>query len=313
MYNLNPDRVGKLLVIDDDPAIGKLIKKFLEHKGYYVDTALNGKDGLAKIASESYDIVITDIKMPGMDGMAVLDKIKEINNDIDVIVITGFGSIESAVSFMRAGALDYIIKPINRGYLEIVIEKAIERKELIQASRERDIYLKLSLTDALTGTFNHKYFQEHLERQLMFAQRKNNDLSIMMVDIDNFKMINDKYGHQTGDMVLQQVSSNIIKACRTHDTVARYGGEEFGIILPDTHIDKSKSVAFRILETISAQKFKPLNYAVTVSIGISSFPQHPGDKAELIKKADIALYYSKEKGKNRYTVFDEKMGALISR
>ncbi len=310
MYSPNPANTGKILAIDDDPLIGKLIKKLLERKGHQVETATNGEDALKMIVGCSFDIVITDIKLPQMDGMAVLDKIKEINPEIDVIVITGFGSIESAVSFMKAGALDYISKPINSDHLEIIVQKALERKELIKASRERDLYLQLSLTDALTGIFNHKYFQDHLERELVHSHRKNRVLSIMLVDIDNFKNVNDQFGHQAGDKVLQMLSSDLIKACRSHDTVARYGGEEFGIILPDTDTEMTESVASRILHMISTQLYKPLTIPITVSIGISCFPVHCGEKEELIRKADIALYHSKGAGKNRYTVFND---SIISR
>jgi diguanylate cyclase (GGDEF)-like protein len=313
MYRPNPALSGKILVIDDDPLIGKLIKKLLEKKGHKVITAVSGEDALKIIPESGFDIVITDVKLPMMDGMAVLDRIKELDDEIDVIVITGFGSIESAVSFMKAGALDYISKPINSDHLEIIIEKALERKELIMASRERDHYLKMSLTDALTGIFNHKYFHEHLGRELLHCRRKSCNCSVMLVDIDNFKTVNDSFGHQVGDKVLQLLSTDIIKACRSHDTVARYGGEEFAIILPDTDTVKSETVAGRVLNTVASRRYNPLSMPVTVSIGISNFPAHAQDKDELIKMADIALYHSKGRGKNCYTVFDEGIESCICR
>jgi len=309
VFTPNPHQTGRLIVIDDEPAVRKVVKKFLERLGHYVEEAATGEEALSKISNGNFDIVITDIKLPKMDGMAVLDKIKEIKSEIEVIVVTGYGSIESAVSFMKAGALDYISKPINTDHLEIIIEKALERKELIIAARERDIYLKMSLTDALTGLFNHKYFMDHLEREIQSSRRSGIDLSIMMLDIDDFKKVNDSFGHQTGDKVLQYLSSDIIRACRTHDTVARYGGEEFGIILPNTDIVKSEAVAQRILTIISSQVYKPLHAPITVSIGISGFPRHANERDDLIQRADMALYRSKESGKNRYTVYDSRFGA----
>ncbi len=304
MYMPESNAKGRIILIDDDRDVAAVVKKFLKRSGHTIDTADSGEEGVRLIGDSEYDIVITDIYLPGMDGMAVLEKIKSINADIDIIVITGFGSIQSAVSFMRAGAIDYISKPINFDHLDIIVQKTLERKELIKAARERDIYFRMSLTDALTGTFNHKYFQESLEREMLYARRKTESLTIMMADIDSFKTVNDTYGHQAGDMVLQRISSNIIKACRGHDTVSRYGGEEFGIILPETGVQKSTRVAERILNAISSNSYPPVAHTITVSIGIASYPDHAEDKEDLIKKADLALYASKEKGKNCFTVYD---------
>lgn len=304
MFRPESKSKGRIILIDDDPGVTGVVKKFLERSGHSVDTADSGEEGIRLIGSGDYDIVITDIYLPGMDGMAVLEKIKSINADVDIIVITGFGSIESAVSFMKAGAIDYISKPINFDHLDIIIQKTLERKELIKAARERDIYFRMSLTDTLTGMFNHKYFHDSLEREMLYSQRKKENLTIMMADIDSFKAVNDNYGHQAGDMVLQKISSNIIKACRSHDTVSRYGGEEFGIILPETGIDKSTRVAGRILDAVSSNSYPPIARNITISIGIASFPEHAKDREDLIQKADLALYHSKEKGKNRFTIYN---------
>lgn len=308
MFQPVSDHVGKIIVIDDDPNVGKLIARLLEKKGHEVTILLSGEEALKTISEEKFDIVITDIKLPGMDGMTVLEKIKRISMDIDVIMITGYGSIESAVSFMKAGALDYISKPINNEHLEIVIQKAVERKELIKAARERDLYLKMSLTDALTGLFNYKYFHEHLDRELYQCRRAEQVLSVMILDIDDFKKVNDRYGHQSGDRVLQQISSNLIKACRCHDTIARYGGEEFGIILPDTDMQRAEIVAERVLDIVKNGVYSTVDHPITISIGIANCPYHSCDKDELIKLADTALYHSKTTGKDRQTVYTDDFG-----
>ncbi|MDI9425919.1 MAG: diguanylate cyclase [Spirochaetota bacterium] len=304
MFSTESKTRGRILLIDDDQNVTKVVKKFLERVGHSVDTAASGEEGIRLIGGNQYDMVITDIYLPGMDGMAVLDKIKSINPELDIVVITGYGSIESAVSFMKAGAIDYISKPINLEHLDIVIRKTLERKELIKAARERDIYFRMSLTDALTGMFNHKYFQDSLEREILYCRRKTESLTIMMADIDGFKAVNDDFGHQAGDMVLQKISMNILKACRSHDTVSRYGGEEFGIILPETGVEKSMRVAERMLNVVGSQSYPPVNRPITISIGIASFPEHAYDREELIQKADLALYHSKGKGRNRFTVYD---------
>ena len=306
-FSSEQKRKGSILVVDDNPSIGKLIKQYLESFGHTVDPVETGEDALGLLSSRTYDIVITDIVLPGLDGMGVLEEVKSKDPSIEVIVITGYASIESAVQFMKAGALDYITKPISRDHLDIVIQKALERKDLIRAAGERDKYLKLSLTDSLTGLYNHKYFQEHLARELVKSKRCGTNCSLLLLDVDNFKSINDSLGHQAGDRVLRDIADRISHTRRAYDIIARYGGEEFAIIMPESDTQNAKSLAERILPMISDNKFENLRSPVTVSIGIASAPVHAHSREDLIQKADIALYHSKWNGKNRYSVYDDEM------
>lgn len=295
---------GHILVIDDDEQVCAIIKKILETHGHQVHTVGSGARALEQIRKNPYDIVITDIRLPDVNGMDVLREARAINGDVDVIVITGYSSIESAVECMKAGALDYIPKPINFDHMIIVIDKAVERKELIKAARERDIYRTQSLTDGLTGLFNFKYFHDTLTRKIAKCLRTGEYFSILMLDIDDFKLVNDVHGHQTGNLVLKGIAGILTTNCREYDVIARYGGEEFSIILPSAKIESASRLSDRIIREVSSARFAPVPGAVTLSIGISSFPLHATTAEDLIHRADVALYNSKRLGKNRFTIYE---------
>ncbi len=298
---------GSILFVDDDTSVSNIMSRMIKEFGHQVDVAGSGEEALERIRQRDYDIVITDIRLPGIDGMRVLEEILVISPETDVIAVTGYGSIESAVEFMKAGALDYLTKPINGDHLEIVIRKAMERKDLIKAARERDYYLKMSLTDALTGIFNHRYFQQQITREITKSIRSGESLSMMMLDIDDFKHINDTFGHQAGDQVLRDLSDNLGKSCRFYDIITRYGGEEFAVIMPSTSVGNAVKIARRILENVSSQVHSSIQRPITLSIGISNYPLHASCKEDLIRKADLALYNSKARGKNTYTVYSESL------
>ncbi len=298
---------GHILVIDDDEQVCTIIKKVVETHGHQVHTVGSGTEALEKIRKNGFDIIITDIRLPDVNGMEILREAKAISADTDVIIITGYSSIESAVECMKAGALDYIPKPINFDHMTIVIDKAVERKELIKAARERDVYRTQSLTDGLTGLFNFKYFHDTLTRKIAKCLRTGELFSLLMLDIDNFKLVNDVHGHQAGNAVLKGIAGILTANCREYDVIARYGGEEFSIILPSAKIDSASRLAERILRAVSSARFEPVTDPVTISIGVSSFPVHATTAEELIHKADVALYQSKRLGKDRFTVYEASL------
>ncbi|MBI5418344.1 diguanylate cyclase [Candidatus Poribacteria bacterium] len=162
---------------------------------------------------------------------------------------------------------------------------------------------ELAITDGLTKLFNHRFFQEQLEKELHRTERYGHYLSLIMIDIDHFKHFNDQYGHQSGDLVLKEVANILKSNLRTVETVARYGGEEFIIILPETPIDSAITVAERLREKIEENKFsikeKYPEERITISLGVASFPDDAKEKGKLIAKADGFLYQAKEKGRNR--------------
>jgi len=175
----------------------------------------------------------------------------------------------------------------------------------INHARQHDTTVRLSITDGLTGLFNHRHFQEVLEKELSRAERYSETLSLAMLDIDNFKNINDKHGHQFGDKVLKKISDIMTKSCRSSDTVARYGGEEFALILPKVTPRQAVMLSERLKEQITSGSKSLMRgkLPLTVSIGIASFPQDARKRHGLIEKADKALYIAKAAGKDRVVEF----------
>lgn len=290
---------SNILVVDDEEVMRSLLRDVLSEAGYKVDAVSCGEEAIGKIQQGQFSIVITDLKMPGMNGIEILKKVKAINSDTCVIAITAYPSIESVLQVMREGAYDYIVKPFNVEEIKLVIRRAVERQYLLQEASQKEFYRELSILDGLTGVYNHRHFQEVLPREIERAKRYKFSVSILMIDLDDFKKYNDTYGHLAGDKILQAFAEFFVGAIRAVDMAFRYGGEEFMIICPETPKQEGVEVAKRLLN-LTKQKM-PLS----ISIGLSCFPDDASNKEELIKKADEALYQAKQLGKNRICIFGQ--------
>src|SRR3990167_2305772 len=305
---MEADGYVRILVVDDEEIIRNLLYDVLSNTGYKVKTAKDGQEAISQIEKEPFEIVITDFKMPGMNGIELLQHILKINPDICVLIITAYSAVESAVSAMKLGAYDYICKPFELEEMKVVIEKAVERQRLLRVSRMVEHYKHLSITDGLTKVYNHRYFHEFLDRELQRARRNVSTFTIMFADVDNFKQYNDVNGHLAGDEVLRELATIFLDTTRKTDFVARYGGEEFAVILPDTATDGSVRVAFHIIQAIRTKKWLYADAlpckTITLSIGIVSYPKDALLKDDLIKKADEAMYHAKKTGKNKICYFD---------
>ncbi|MEI6125795.1 MAG: diguanylate cyclase [Pseudomonadota bacterium] len=299
----------RILIVDDESSARDTVFDLLTEDGYAVTAAENGRQALELLEHSSFDLIISDLNMPEMDGIALTKSLKTAGIDTPIIVITGFATIEHAVESMKAGAYDFITKPFNFDQIKITIEKALETKRLQKLAGEREFYRKLSNSDELTGLANFRYCSEMLQREVDRAYRYNRPLTIMMIDIDDFKACNDTYGHLAGDIVIKQIAVLIKKTTRDADFVARYGGEEFTVILPETSEEEALVVAERVREEIDGFKFKadddkPLGH-LSVTIGLSELPKKAKNKKDLIKTADFALYRGKASGKNCVVVFSK--------
>ncbi len=292
----------EILVVDDDPMVRDIVVQAIEALGYSVDVSGDGFEALEKNEIRDFDLIITDMILPGIDGLTLIRKLVEIKSPTDVIVITGFGSIENAVECMKAGAVEYIIKPFTIDQIQVAVKKAVELRLLRKHAKEREFYRELSYVDALTGIRNRRFFNESLVMELDKAARFSSSLILLMIDIDDFKIYNDMNGHQKGDEALSLMGELFKAACRGYDIVTRYGGEEFAILFPGASVEHAKVLAHRILENVRAAKFageeKLPSGELTVSIGVACFPQHARKAEYLILCADQALYASKRTGKN---------------
>ncbi|MEN8152846.1 MAG: diguanylate cyclase [Acidobacteriota bacterium] len=296
------DKVMKILVVDDEIDALELLKEYLEEKNFIVVSSSDPIKALKIIETESIDLVIADLKMPKMDGIELTKEIKYMNQEMPVIIMTAYASIESAVESIKAGASDFITKPFRFNHTLFVINKALETKRLSLLAKKSDYYKKLSRIDELTKLYNFRSFKKVLSQQLKEHKEMGKELSLMMADIDDFKNVNDSYGHQSGDRVLKDISAIFRKSVRGCDFLARYGGEEFAVILPETDSKAALKVGERILKEISGFQFKSRDEKyigkLTVTVGLSTFPVDGKSVDKLLETADKALYKGKESGKN---------------
>jgi diguanylate cyclase (GGDEF)-like protein len=296
-------RPAKILIVDDEEFVRDLFRDVLEDEEYEIMTACDGKEALGKIKKQTFDMIISDISMPGMDGLELLQKTKEMDPDIEVIIITGYASVETAIKAMRLGAADYLAKPLNIDLIKIIVAKTLEKSQLERVAKKAQYYKELSRLDSMTGLFNHQTLHHLLEAEVARAQRHGHNVSLLMLDIDKFKKYNDTYGHPAGDILLKELANLLRRSCRFYDLIARYGGEEFSIIAPETSKAETILLGNRLTDIIEKTEFPgsgSLNKAhITISIGIATYPEDAPNKEELIMKADQALYQAKSSGRNK--------------
>ncbi len=305
-------RTPKILVVDDVPLNVELQKTYLSSSGYEVLVAMNGEEALEKVASESPDLILLDVMMPKINGFEVCQILKSDPNTqfIPIIMVTALQDVEDKVRGIEAGADDFISKPFNKMELMARVKSLLRIKFLHDELQEKIVQLnearmqmeQLAVTDGLTGLYNYRYFQEQLSHELSRAIRHNLFLSILMMDIDYFKVYNDTHGHPAGDEVLKRIAHLIRENLRSIDIPARYGGEEFAVILPDTDHKSALVVAEKIRSLVEAEPIpleeKQPNGRLTISIGVATYPEDTKEGKQLIEIADRRLYKAKERGRN---------------
>ena len=307
----------RILVVDDHEDNIELLRARLEARGYIVDSAADGQAALDQVDRQTPDLILLDVMMPKLDGIEVVRRLK--SNPalpfIPVIMQTALDSTENKVEGLDAGADDYITKPINFAELEARVNSLLRIKKLQNDLAEREKQLsvlndklrEISLTDGLTKVDNRRSLEERLHEMWEHSLRLHEPIAIVMCDIDKFKSVNDNYGHQAGDAVLQQFARLLKDEAREIDRVGRYGGEEFLLILPGTVLDAAVTFAERLREKVESNTFSYPGGTLrrTMSCGVGASP-HPRvkDQEGLLRAADDALYVAKETGRNRVVRFD---------
>ncbi|WP_342114870.1 PleD family two-component system response regulator [Pseudoduganella sp. OTU4001] len=296
-------RNGRLLIVDDAMENIQILNHVLgeEHEVLF---ALNGEKALELAHQHRPDLILLDALMPGMDGYevcAALHASSELQ-DIPIIFVTALTNPEDETRALEAGAVDFITKPFN-----VAVVRARVRTHLT-LKRQSDTLRELTLTDSLTGVANRRCFNDAIDHEWRRCLRSGAPLSVVMIDIDHFKLYNDAYGHQAGDTCLKEVARAMVHcAGRSPDLVARYGGEEFIILLPQVGAEGAETVAQRLLANIAElaipHRMSPAGNAVTVSLGVATVQPSDSSSAEaLVRAADQALYQAKESGRNRYRI-----------
>ncbi|MFQ5654099.1 MAG: HDOD domain-containing protein [Planctomycetota bacterium] len=317
-----PEERLTVLAVDDEPAALLVLATHLKRAGYLVCQATDGSEALAKALEVNPHIVITDLVMPEMDGVELCRSLRsiKIGRDMYLMVLTGTEQEDDVVRAFDAGADDYITKPFNPGILMARV-KAGERVVHLQAEVKRDKQMmelqvaemailnrKLRMTattDALTKLPNRQYAERCLGDSWTAAGGKGaGALSLVMIDIDHFKSVNDNFGHDTGDVVLQEVSNVLAENLREGYTVCRLGGEEFLAICPGASAETATEVAERLRSSVENH---PVHHGdfhrnVTISLGVAERSAAMESCDDLLKAADVALYRSKREGRNRVSV-----------
>jgi two-component system cell cycle response regulator len=289
--------ISRLLVIDDDADLRKLVIKRFQQTDLKIDEAWDVAEAKRKMYQNAYDIIILDLVMYPESGYILLQLLKDDPKLkwIPLIVLSGSNDVEDKVKCLELGADDYVTKPFQFKELKARVARLLARSRQFE---------QLAFRDGLTGAYNRRYFDNQISVELQRAKRTPMPMSLAILDIDRFKSINDTYGHQVGDQVLQGLSLFLRNNLRQTDLLCRYGGEEFAVLLLDTGEKEAQEVMCGILEKVRTQPLaycgeQPIN--ITISAGLVQWESQLTD-AEWIGIADQRLYQAKEQGRDRVVI-----------
>lgn len=299
LSNIIPEEQN-ILIVDDDPTILTLLKEYIATLGFNLVTASNGINALSELKNSEFSIVITDLLMPGMDGMELIKEVKRNWPDTDIIVITGYTNSYRYTDVIRAGASDFIQKPFNLDELEAKINRLLKERKL------RYLLRKLSIRDPLTNLYNRHFFERKFTEEAKRAARQSYPFFLVLIDVDRFKFYNKEKGTKAGDKLLKAIAKIIKNCTRRHvDSTFRYGGDEFAILIPQTDTPQ----VIKIVERIRAALKKELP-DVGFSIGIAKFIRREDralekDLEDLINRAQEAVYQAKDAGGDQAVLNNE--------
>jgi diguanylate cyclase (GGDEF)-like protein len=246
-------------------------------------------------------IIILDIRLGGkLSGVDLLKKIKETDTQVYIIMITGYGTIDLAVDCIKTGAYDFVTKPFSFDHFNLIIQRVTELITLKNLALERDYYLELSRIDALTELYNRRFFDGLIGSELSRSKRYGRKFCLILIDIDQFKKINDIFGHHTGDEVLKKVAQILKNISREYDFLFRYGADEFAILLPETTKEGTQIYLKRLQEKLEPLEVKNTlsdgkveRFPIQITLAYSVFPDNAATKFELIHSVDMALLEAK--------------------
>jgi diguanylate cyclase (GGDEF)-like protein len=303
---MGDDSLATILMIDDSKQQRAQFRAALDAAGCF-DRILEAEDGLSGLRlllTHPVDIVLCDLEMPGLDGEKLLhaSASREEGRNVPFLFITGSENVDRRVRLMERGAHDVIRKPFHPGDLIARLRLHLRIRKLEDDLSARNAELeRLSTTDELTRVRNRRFADEVLDREVHRARRHGSPLSVLMIDLDHFKSINDGFGHAAGDAVLRETGRRIRNLLRRSDVAARYGGEEFLIVLAPSNANGAQIAAERWRSSISDEPFTlphDVHVSVTASIGVATFRPEFSSPRDLVAAADEALYWAKRDGRN---------------
>lgn len=296
----------QILVVDDEPDICWVLENGLVPAGYTVTTTTNGAEAVKMAREMFFNVVLLDIKLTDVEGIELVAPLKQTHPDTDVIIVTGYASVETAVRALNAGVSAYLTKPLDLDQVRATVKEVLEeqrKKEEQRRAEQRLAYM--AMHDALTGLPNRTLFHDRLNLALAYARRNQRYLAVMLLDLDHFKDVNDTLGHKSGDRLLRAVGGRLANLLRTSDTVARIGGDEFMVLLPEiTQTQDAAKVVRKLLQAVREPVvLDDHKVQITTSIGIAVYPRDGRDADALWENADRAMYHAKAQGRDTYQCF----------
>jgi len=299
---------GSILIIDNDRRQAERIAGYLtpEHS---VDILTEPADAVFQVTGAQYELALVSMSLGDFDPLRVCSQMRTVDHtrNLPIILMADPGDKPRVVRALDLGVNDFISRPVERNELAARVRTQIRRQRYAMELRESvNNTLALAVTDALTGLYNRRYFERHLNLMLGKAQEQERDMAVMILDIDYFKAVNDMHGHDAGDAVLREFATRLKRNIRGVDLACRFGGEEFVVLMPDTDPGQAEAVAERVRQAVAERPFdvgQPRPLTVTISIGVALNETLTDTPESILKRADVALYRAKREGRNR-VIFD---------
>ena len=312
----------RVLLVEDNDEAREAFYDLLSNYFDNITTAVDGEDGFKKLTEREFDLLITDINIPKMNGLEMIRRLRELESDIPIIVLTAYQEIDYLMNSIKCSIDAYLLKPVNFQELHKAIHKITKNLYSFYKNRMYEKHLEnlvtqktkelieLSNRDPMTNLYNRRYFNEVSQTLLKLSKREKRNLSVLMLDIDRFKVVNDNYGHLFGDIVLKEVAALLQKTTRESDVVIRFGGEEFVILLPSTNLEGAVSIAQKIrigIESLALTTDSNEVIKFTISVGIALCDcLNDTNIDSLIHRSDEALYEAKRAGRNQVVVYEKE-------
>lgn len=315
IVNRSKNRVhGHILYIEDRESDYTPVIGLLQKKGYSVDHFTSAEDALKKFENKNYDIIITDVMLAGgMTGLGLVNSIRgrsDEKKNLPILVVSVADDATRRVEILTLGASDYVCKPIIEDEFVARVNNLVQNKQLFdQVQEQREKLYEMATTDQLTGLQNRHSLTDISKKYLSESSRHGVPLSLMVIDLDHFKSVNDNHGHDKGDEVLSGIGELLKQSVRNEDMAARFGGEEFVILLHHCALESARVKAENIRKAI--EQLQPGGLTITASIGVAEFNQSAdADFATFFKFADEATYEAKQGGRNRVCCADDSPAKL---
>ncbi len=294
---VTPKRRPTILLVEDDTYVAKFIRKRLTLEGFIVVECSNGEEALEALGNDPLpDLILSDLRMPGMDGFALLSHLSEREHlrHIPVLILSGAGTVEERVGCLERGAADYLNKPIDGSELAARVRMHLRNTEELRKLRQEARF------DPLTGALNRRGTIEALQREIDRCHRSDSPLTVMLIDADKFKDINDNYGHAAGDVVLVEIANTLRECLRMTDVVGRLGGDEFVIALPGVGEPLATQIKHRLRERVAKNLVPSTEHPVSISIGLVVDDGEHYTLPQLFEHSDAAMY--SDKRRRRHTL-----------